>query len=301
MEKLSRIANKKKYAQSAMEYLMTYGWAILIISVVLVVLFSLGITNPLFFAPKATAGGCQVVRPNGPGTTSFISLEGGGVCNELPRYVASFTNSGPIEIENVAKQWSTYKEFTISFWVYVNHPSTYLYPKAVGIEGSGAKGGWIISLGGYDSAFVNMCFDSVSGWSGCFLGTDFQNNTWTNIAYTININKDQAILYINGKEVASDINLPTYNYAASSQNFFIGPESPYASFANVQFYNAILSQTEIQGMYVLGIGGAPINLQNLVGWWPLNGNANDYSGNNNDGTASNVIWSGTWWQSYTQP
>ncbi len=35
----------KKRAQSAMEYLMTYGWAILIIAVTLSVLFSLGLFN----------------------------------------------------------------------------------------------------------------------------------------------------------------------------------------------------------------------------------------------------------------
>ncbi len=33
-------------AQSAMEYLMTYGWAILIIAVVLIALFSLGVFKP---------------------------------------------------------------------------------------------------------------------------------------------------------------------------------------------------------------------------------------------------------------
>ena len=36
-------------AQSAMEYLMTYGWAILIIAIVLVALFSLGIFNSSSF------------------------------------------------------------------------------------------------------------------------------------------------------------------------------------------------------------------------------------------------------------
>jgi len=36
---------KKSKAQSAMEYLMTYGWAILIIAVVLGALFSLGVFN----------------------------------------------------------------------------------------------------------------------------------------------------------------------------------------------------------------------------------------------------------------
>ncbi len=33
-------------AQSAMEYLMTYGWAILIIAIVMVALFALGVFNP---------------------------------------------------------------------------------------------------------------------------------------------------------------------------------------------------------------------------------------------------------------
>jgi hypothetical protein len=76
-------------AQSAMEYLMTYGWAILIISVVLAALFQLGVFNPMTFAPKAPPGACQVFRPNGPYTTSFINLE--GVCSgELPQYVAQF-------------------------------------------------------------------------------------------------------------------------------------------------------------------------------------------------------------------
>jgi len=76
-------------AQSAMEYLMTYSWAILIIAVVLAALFQLGIFNPMTFAPKAPPGSCQVFRPNGPGTTSFINLE--GICSgELPQYVGRF-------------------------------------------------------------------------------------------------------------------------------------------------------------------------------------------------------------------
>ena len=39
------MGNKGNKAQSAMEYLMTYGWAILIIAVVLAVLFSLNVFN----------------------------------------------------------------------------------------------------------------------------------------------------------------------------------------------------------------------------------------------------------------
>ena len=57
--------------QSAMEYLMTYGWSILIIAVVLGALSFLGIFNPVTFAPKATAGGCQVVKNSELGKLFF--------------------------------------------------------------------------------------------------------------------------------------------------------------------------------------------------------------------------------------
>ena len=82
--------------QSAMEYLMTYGWAILVIAVVLGVLYSLGIFNPSNFAPKAQPGSCQVFRPDGPGTNYNLELE--GTCNnELPQYAAVF-NAEPSNV-----------------------------------------------------------------------------------------------------------------------------------------------------------------------------------------------------------
>ncbi|MGC8888874.1 MAG: hypothetical protein ACP5K3_02820, partial [Candidatus Micrarchaeia archaeon] len=62
-----------------------------------------------------------------------------------------------------------------------------------------------------------------------------------------------------------------------------------------------LSANEIQTLYLEGIGGAPIDLQHLVGWWPLNGDANDYSGNGNNGVPTNVIFVSNWWQGYTPP
>jgi len=60
--------------------------------------------------------------------------------------------------------------------------------------------------------------------------------------------------------------------------------------ANVQVYNASLSANQVQALYLEGIGGAPMKLQNLIGWWPLNGNSNDYSGNNNNGVPTNVVF-----------
>ena len=53
--------------------------------------------------------------------------------------------------------------------------------------------------------------------------------------------------------------------------------------------------------YYLPYAYAPVDLQNLVGWWPLNGNANDYSGNQNNGGATNVIYTTSWTNGYTAP
>src|SRR5487761_2342245 len=76
-------------AQSAMEYLMTYGWAILIVAVVLAAFFYLGVFSGANLAPRAQPGSCKVLRPNGPGTTTFINLA--GVCTgQLPQFVAQF-------------------------------------------------------------------------------------------------------------------------------------------------------------------------------------------------------------------
>lgn len=47
-----KFQNKEHKAQSAMEYLLTYGWAILVLSIVLASLFLLNVFNPGSFAPS---------------------------------------------------------------------------------------------------------------------------------------------------------------------------------------------------------------------------------------------------------
>ena len=110
-------------SQSAMEYLMTYGWAILIIAVVLGALFQLGVFNANNFAPKAPPGACQVFRPNGPGTTSFINLE--GECQgELPEYVAqSMLGDETVYIGNAPNVQAN--SITMVAWIKVySYPTT---------------------------------------------------------------------------------------------------------------------------------------------------------------------------------
>ena len=55
---------RKKKAQSAMEYLMTYGWAILIVIIVAAALYALGVFNPATFAGRTSTGFTQLGAPS---------------------------------------------------------------------------------------------------------------------------------------------------------------------------------------------------------------------------------------------
>ena len=292
-------------SQSAMEYLMTYGWAILIIAVVLAALFELGVFNPMTFAPKASPGSCQVIRPEGAGTTNFISLE--GECNgELPQYVASFKGQqSPIITVNSLTLTST--QFTVSVWASYNGNSAFNASgpnifSASGGTGGGTQGGFQYGILGSGNIYCGL--STASGWYSYYTTTPFPAKKIINLVYEFNgtgIN-----LYSNGQQFVSNIigltHITTSNVFAISGWTCGGTcqgESWSGLISNVQLYNTSLSDNEIQALYQEGIGGAPIDLQNLVGWWPLNGNANDYSGNGNNGVPTNVIYTSNWYSGYS--
>jgi len=291
-------------AQSAMEYLMTYGWAILIISVVLAALFQLGVFNPMTFAPKAPPGSCQVFRPNGPYTTSFINLE--GMCSgELPQYVAQFNLGQTSWIYSATPPLPNgANKGTITAWINpkpVQGDGT--YAGIVRIDGCGCTGTAILlSLQGSSG------LPSMATWCNDFVpssGPKVVYNSWNFVAVVLN--GQSVSLNVNGAWVNGTLgSMPSLKSGGCSYNFSIGStDSPgrmfNGSIANVQVYNTSLSGSEIQALYLEGIGGAPIRLQNLVGWWPLNGNANDYSGNGNNGQISNVNFVSNWYNGYTPP
>ena len=53
-----------KKGQSAMEYLMTYGWAILIVIIVAAALYALGVFNPATFTGRTATGFTQLGAPS---------------------------------------------------------------------------------------------------------------------------------------------------------------------------------------------------------------------------------------------
>jgi hypothetical protein len=296
-------------AQSAMEYLMTYGWAILIISIVLAALFQLGVFNPMAFAPKAQPGACQVFRPNGPGTISFINLE--GVCSgEMPQYVAQFNGANifPITANIIGRDYvpSGTDAISIFAWVKISPSDTSGWQRIVSF-GTESCNGQNVALEINGAGVIgSVAYDSECGPSAWTADLNVNDGNWHFIGFTLpqGAGSSNAVLYFDGQPYPhSGTNTGT---ASITPQYIIlggGPGSAavLGDLADVQIYNTALSANDIQALYQEGIGGAPINLQHLVGWWPLDGNANDYSGNGNNGHINNVNFVSNWYSSYTPP
>jgi len=276
-----------------MEYLMTYGWAILIIAVVLGALFQLGVFNSSSFSPRAPPGACQVVRPSGPGTVANINLL--GVCTgQLPQYTAKF--NGQTSYINVGVAYP-FGANSITYVAWVN-PGNYMTSPSW--EGTGIVGWQSVSpttllfraSGGQDKVCMDLR-DPVTGLGGISSDSAASYNQWHMVAGTYQSGAFMA--YLDGTATSQ---ATTKTPGPGTGSVLIGmagwgaPNNFYFNgmIANVQIYNASLSANDLQALYFEGIGGAPIKLRNLMGWWPLNGNANDYSGNNNNGVPTAVTF-----------
>ncbi len=282
-----------------MEYLMTYGWAILIIAIVMVALFQLGVFNGTFFAPHATAGACEVYR-SVEGTNLVGQCQG-----ELPQFVATFAGSNSY-ITGSGSALELQQQSIIA-WVYpttINTCDEILSTNPFGVN-SGFE--FKIDTSNEQSGFE---YGSSAGYqTNTWINTNYPLNTWTFVAITFNAgvinwqinnkmlspitNVNAAISYTqNGFAMGSLLN---------GNNCGIGASLFGGSIANVQIYNTSLSANEVSALYAEGIGGAPIDPTHIVGWWPLNGNAQDYSGNNNNGVPTAMNYTSAWASGYMRP
>jgi len=296
-------------AQSAMEYLMTYGWAILIIAVVLGALFQLGVFNASNFAPKAPPGSCQVFRPNGPGTTSYINLK--GICSgELPQYV-KYTSHNSFIVANIAPL-NNASAYTLTMWVDMLQ-NKLQYGPVLYSEGDPYTQ-LQIGISASNTLYVQLWNSSTNSWIGVYPPEVVPFDSWVFLAVSYSNNPNSAngivTLYVNTQSASGTFRKENaYSYESGigiNIGYYTEGRGSYQSFdgyiSNVQIYNTSLSSSGIQALYQEGIGGAPIDLQHLVAWWPLNGNANDYSGNGNNGQIiGNVIFVSNWWSGYTPP
>lgn len=288
-------------SQSAMEYLMTYGWAILVVAIVLVAMIQLGVLGAPLAAQTIPAGSCQIIK-----TTAGTSLA--GQCNNnLPQYVAYSGNSLSDYI-NVNGDFFSGYSFTISGWVEWNSSVLASSPILPGnpnhVDLTFIESNSQVNFGIRSDQFeIQYC-----GWQ-CPLGggPKITGNTWHDMVLTWNNQSHTLTVFEDGAQmisaVAASVNIIENTPIRLAGGAGIGccNEAMDGLVSNVQLYNTSLSSNEINALYLEGIGGAPIDPTHVAGWWPLNGNAQDYSGNGHGGAPIGISYTNSWMSGYVQP
>ncbi len=189
-------------------------------------------------------------------------------------------------------------EITISAWI--------------SVSGAGANCPRILDGGAVNTqyTFTANCGGTdilwrpeTTGGSASLNTNPLSLNTWYDVV--VAYNGVSAVIYLDGQQAAGPSPL-TGTLTTGTAPLSIGGNQTESSWfegdiSNVQLYNTSLSSVEILALYQEGIGGAPVRPQNIVGWWPMNSNANDYSGNNDNGNGINVGYSSYWSTGYTAP
>ncbi len=125
-------------AQSAMEYLMTYGWAILIIAVVLAVLFSLGVFSGGSSLPQLCTGVSGFLCSNATLSTSGSANVVIGQFSATPYYnvAVAFVPTGTATVGSGALLGVPEVAFTSLSTLNSNYPSNTL-PSGVSVQLNG--------------------------------------------------------------------------------------------------------------------------------------------------------------------
>jgi hypothetical protein len=278
---MRRKAIGKLKLQSAMEYLMTYGWAILIIAVVLGALYQIGAFSSSSLTVRAPPGACKVLR-----TSASVNLV--GQCSGLlPKYVAQFNGQSYVAFSSSSTSLSGLSAFSISTWMMAGTISG--LQELVGRHNDCTNAQGTVRL---NSNKVQLLLTTTTGCASPSSSASLVSGMWYNVVETYN--GVQLTTYING--VFDNGVADTGSVTANSVAMAIGAGSWTSSeqfsgdIADVQIYNSSLDASSVATLYQEGLGGAPIVPGNIVDWWPLNGDANDYGGKNNNGASTAITY-----------
>ena len=114
--------------------------------------------------------------------------------------------------------------------------------------------------------------------------------SWYLVVGVYNASDTTASLYFNNAESAGGGYSGT---SAGSDSVFIGaPDGGHVTdvmMSGIQVYKSALNHTQIISIYNSGLMSKQVS-NTLFGWWPLNGTAEDYSGNGNNGLQANIVY-----------
>jgi hypothetical protein len=206
-------------------------------------------------------------------------------------YAANFNSIGKNSVitvpsDNALELSGSTPSYTIMAWVRRSNPTMPVEVLSKVSSGNGYE--LAIGLGTCQSNQISVS-RFVGAGSGC-VGS-IPDAAWHEMVAVYNSSGSYA--YVDGilaggggsgSAIVSSGGVPLLIGNGPSNKYFTGQMS------DVQIYNASLTRSQIAASYANGPLGAPVSQTALVGWWPLNGNSNDYSGNGQNGQYSNVTF-----------
>ena len=369
------LLTKSKRSQSALEYMMTYGWAILIIVIVAVILYSMGIFNPSssisvtitgfqqtpissvictptgvlvvsvedvtgnlinITAVNSTVNGkTATTNPNqliNPGNSARVLILGG--CSNISNThfssqikitykepgqplpgpyistgsisgtsssfsqntVANMTNQSSITVpgtNSTAKIWNGGHAYTLVMWVNIEHsygrcgyPCSDLFQTNQG--GTSGLEQDPYNATGYQINLLEWNLSAAQGSPYQYV----PYGKWELITGIFKYNSEGNAWIASCVDTSCTNNSWSLNAPRvySTPGTILGSGQVNGKIADVQMYDTALSHNQIKILYEEGYAGIPVTVNGLIAWLSLDGNANDYSGNNNNGVTTNVNW-----------
>jgi hypothetical protein len=183
------------------------------------------------------------------------------------------------------------RSFTVTAWINGKHF----------VEDSGKKDNGIVHQ--CQAGSTDLCLHYIVRNDVLYMGfygddcggtTKLADNQWYFAAFVYNYSSNKKTVYLNSKVDNICASNPYGGTSGSTLIGLYGGSFFNGTIANVQIYSTALTPQQIQQLYLQGINSPPIPNAGLVGWWPLNGDTNDYSGWFNTGFPFNgVIFNST--------
>ena len=215
--------------------------------------------------------------------------------------VANMTNQSSLTVpgtNSTAKIWNGGYSYTLAMWVNIKHaygacgyPCSDLFQTTQGCT-SGLEQDPDNSTG-YQINLLEWNADCGTGATA--QGSPYQYvpyGEWALITGVFKYNSQGNAWVASCVDTSCTNSSWTLNIPAvySTPGTILGAGQLNGKIADIQMYDTALSNNQIKTLYDEGYAGLPVTPNGLIAWLPLDGNANDYSGNNNNGGTSNIQW-----------
>ena len=255
----------------------------------------LGVAQNGYYLPSQNAasylsrGSGQTSSQDQAGSLSFLLAN-----LQTVRFNAS--KNSYVRITNNAILNTTTNSLTYSFWIngdsWADNPlllNNLIQGSASPISGVGT---WVGPTGvvGFQLRLGNACCQTLYSNNKINTKTWYQvTDVWNGTKMTLYINgvADNSISASGALWVVHDTFI-----GINGDDFYLGINANQfaGQISNAQIYNAPLTSVQVSQLYREGINGAPIVPANIVGWWPLNGNVNDYLAPSSNTISTNTVF-----------